>query len=70
MSKQDRDEAERARRVLENQYESIKRENLVLEQETNDLQQAAETMRVQKEKILAKSAKDSNEAKKPCGDGK
>jgi len=50
MSKQDRDEAERARRVLVDhagqKLESIKRENLVLEQENNDLQKATETMRV------------------------
>ena len=70
MSNQDRNEIERSRKALENQLESIKQENLVLEQETKDIQEAAERMRVQKEKILAKDAKESYEAKKPFGDGK
>jgi len=70
MSNQDHNERGRSRKALENQLNSIKQENLVVEQETKELQEAAERMRLQREKILAKDAGEGHEAKKPFGDGK
>ena len=70
MSNQDHNERERSRKALENQLNSIKQENLVVEQETKELQEAAERMRLQRDKILAKDAGEGHEAKNPFGDGK
>ena len=70
MSNQDHNDVERTRKALENKLNSINQENFVVEQETKELQEAAERMRVQREKILAKTATESPATNKPSGDGK